>query len=211
VTQVAWGLLGAAAVAAVVDWVAVGTGRRRLEWAAKPATVAQLVAVAATVDPASGVARAWFVAALLASLAGDVLLMLPGDRFEAGLVAFLVAHLAYVAGFLADEHHVVPLLAGLVVVGAALGTAGRVVVRAAGRRSARLVGPVAAYAAVLSAMVVAGWSTGEAAALVGTSLFLASDGLLAWGRFVAPAPGGRVAVHATYHAAQAALVLSLLG
>ncbi len=41
------------------------------------------------------------------------------------------------------------------------------------------------------------------------STFAASDALLAWGRFVGPAPGGRVAVHVTYHVAQALLVLAL--
>ena len=36
------------------------------------------------------------------SLAGDVLLMLPRDQFVAGLSAFLVAHLCYIAGFWTD-------------------------------------------------------------------------------------------------------------
>lgn len=33
---------------------------------------------------------------LLCSLAGDIFLMLPGDRFIPGLVSFLLAHLAYI-------------------------------------------------------------------------------------------------------------------
>ena len=36
---------------------------------------------------------------LLASLIGDVLLMLPQDLFVAGLIAFLVAHIAYLVAF----------------------------------------------------------------------------------------------------------------
>ncbi|HEX9991431.1 MAG TPA: lysoplasmalogenase family protein [Acidimicrobiales bacterium] len=202
-------LLAAAAVGAVADWAAVGTGRRRLEAVAKPATLALLVGAAVALDPASGAARAWFVVALLASLAGDVALLPAVERFTAGLAAFLAAHLAYVAGFLADGHHAAPLAAGAVLVVAALATAGRAVVRGARRRSPALAGPVAAYALALAAMVVAGWSTGEAAALAGTTLFLVSDGLLAWDRFVAAAPGGRVAVHVTYHLAQGLLVVSL--
>ena len=47
-------------------------------------------------------ARAWFVAALVFSLAGDVLLMLPREQFVAGLSAFLVAHLCYIVGFWTD-------------------------------------------------------------------------------------------------------------
>ena len=60
-----------------------------------------LIATALALTPAhdAGARRAWFVAALVCSLAGDVLLMLPTDRFVAGLAAFLVGHLCYVAGF----------------------------------------------------------------------------------------------------------------
>ena len=36
---------------------------------------------------------------LLCSLAGDVLLMLPRDRFVAGLGAFLLAHVCYIGAF----------------------------------------------------------------------------------------------------------------
>ena len=93
-------LLGVTAVAAIVDWLAVGTRNRRLEYVAKPLTLAGLVAVACTLDPAAGDVRAAFVTALVLSLIGDVFLMLPGDRwFVPGLAAFLGAHVAYVVGF----------------------------------------------------------------------------------------------------------------
>src|SRR5439155_19256377 len=41
----------------------------------------------------------FFVIALALGLASDVFLMLPRDMFVAGLVAALVEHLAYIAGF----------------------------------------------------------------------------------------------------------------
>jgi uncharacterized membrane protein YhhN len=41
----------------------------------------------------------YLLAAVVASLTGDVLLMLPGDHFIAGLAAFLLAHGAYLALF----------------------------------------------------------------------------------------------------------------
>lgn len=41
-----------------------------------------------------------FLLALLFSLLGDIFLMLPRERFLAGLGAFLLAHLAYGWGFL---------------------------------------------------------------------------------------------------------------
>lgn len=43
--------------------------------------------------------HAWILLGLCLSLAGDVLLMLPSDRFIQGLAAFLVAHLCYNVGF----------------------------------------------------------------------------------------------------------------
>ena len=39
------------------------------------------------------------VAGLLCSMVGDVFLMLPSDRFVAGLISFLTAHLLYIAAF----------------------------------------------------------------------------------------------------------------
>jgi hypothetical protein len=41
-------------------------------------------------------------------------------------------------------------------------------------------------------------------------LFLVSDTVLEWNRFVRPVRSGPVAVHITYHQAQGLLVLSLL-
>ena len=56
------------------------------------------IAVRAT-NPVSPRYRTLVTAGLVASLAGDVFLMLPGDRFIAGLASFLVAHLLYIAAF----------------------------------------------------------------------------------------------------------------
>ena len=96
---VAWGWLGLAAVAAVGDWAAVATGNRRLEYVCKPATMVALIGVAATIQPAVAAQRLWWLLALALCLCGDVFLMLPRDRFVAGLGAFLLGHLAYIAGF----------------------------------------------------------------------------------------------------------------
>ncbi|MCD6285147.1 MAG: hypothetical protein J7M39_04450, partial [Anaerolineae bacterium] len=42
----------------------------------------------------------WFVVALVFSLAGDIFLMLPDEKwFVPGLLAFLVGHLCYIVGF----------------------------------------------------------------------------------------------------------------
>jgi uncharacterized membrane protein YhhN len=59
-------------------------------------------------------------------------------------------------------------------------------------------------------MVVLALNVGSLPAGLGAVLFLASDTLLAWNRFLRPIPTGPLWVHITYHAAQGLLVLSLL-
>ena len=66
----------------------------------KPAITLAIIVVALSADPiVSGRYRALILVGLVCSLAGDVLLMLPGDRFVPGLASFLVANLLYIATF----------------------------------------------------------------------------------------------------------------
>lgn len=117
----------------------------------EPAALVALVGVASALDPVESTARARFVAALAFSLAGDVFLVLPSNRFVEGLGAFLVAHLAYAGGLVAAGVSGALLLVGLVVVGVAV--------------------------AVISAMVVCAVGTGDGVAIAGAVLFYASDAL----------------------------------
>src|SRR3954454_4551267 len=93
-------LIVAAGVFAGLNWWSQATAWKALEYASKPTVTALLAAAAVTLDPRSSAAQPWFVAALLFSLAGDVFLMLPGDRFVPGLASFLLAHVLYAVGFL---------------------------------------------------------------------------------------------------------------
>jgi uncharacterized membrane protein YhhN len=214
-------LLAIAAVAAAIDWIAVwldGPRARAVERVAKPAVMLALLGVviawpATTGDVAA--ARPWLIAALAASLAGDVLLLPPG-RFVAGLVAFLLAHLAYLVAFAQLPGSLPWLVVGLVLAALLVATVGRALVAAAQRLGLAI--PVAVYLAAICAMAVAATRTGLPAAIVGAWLFVASDALLGWGRFRAPdaaSPRGsaalRLAVIVTYHLGQLLLVLALLG
>jgi uncharacterized membrane protein YhhN len=203
--------LVAAGVVAVVDWWAVWADRRAVEYVAKPLTLVLLIVVALLLDPLDDTQRAWFVAALAASLLGDIFLMLPRDAFIPGLVSFLVGHLAYVGGFLAAGVETGGLLAGVVVVAVALATVGRRLLGAlrSGPDRALLV-PVTAYLAVISAMVVVAWGSTVALAAIGALLFFVSDALIGWRRFVHDFTHARVAVIVTYHLGQALLVLALV-
>ena len=68
--------------------------------------------------PAPEAGLCFFVAALICSLTGDVLLMLPSDLFVAGLAAFLAGHLCYLVGFWTHGPSARPLVlaTGVVVV-----------------------------------------------------------------------------------------------
>jgi uncharacterized membrane protein YhhN len=170
-----------AGVIAVLDWWAVGTDRRDIERWAKPAVMVFLIAAAVLIPAESDWIRWWIVIGLVFGLVGDVLLF--QDRFIPGAAAFLMGHLAYIVALVPIEHPLPAVIFGLVIVVAYMITIGAVVVLAVGS-----------------------WST---AAGIAALLFMASDTLLAWGRFVGAAPGGRVAVMVTYQLAQAGFVLAI--
>ncbi len=202
--------LAVTAAVAIADWVAVIGSKRRLEYVAKPAVMAGLIAVALLIKPASDVERAFFIVALALGLVSDVFLMLPQDLFVLGLVAALVEHLAYIAGFRARTLDVGLLLIALAVAVVSAAVFVPVYYRALRRKRPGLIPPVLAYVAVFVVMVASAGGTGSLIALGGALLFFYSDALLAWYRFVAPLSWGRPANIIAYHAGQALLVLSLV-
>lgn len=200
-----------AGLCALGDWWARFRRNSLVEYLCKPATLAALFAVAVLLRPGVGLSsrRDWFVAALALSLLGDVLLMVPGDRFVAGLTAFLVAHLCYIAGFFVPPPSAPGLaIAGVVVVVLAAPVARRVLGGLRRHRGLRV--PVAAYIIVICVMVAAALASGIPLAGSGALLFAVSDGMIAWDRFVQPLWAAPVAIMVTYHLGQAGLVLSLL-
>lgn len=213
--------MATAVVAAAVDWFAVASRRKRVEFVAKPA-VLTLLLVAAVALPAAHTdlasRRWWFVGALALSLAGDVLLMLPSDRFIAGLIAFLGGHVLYIVGLLQPPSGVPPftfsaeglVLAGVVVAGVATLPTTAILRSLHHRGENALIGPVIVYLVTLATMVVLATNVGVPTAAAGAILFLLSDAILAINRFVRPLPAGDLAVHVTYHVAQGLLVLSLV-
>jgi uncharacterized membrane protein YhhN len=211
VTDAAWAFLAVAAVFAVGDWVAVGRKDTRLEYLCKPASTLALAGVAATLDAAHGDRQAWFIAAVVLSLAGDVFLMLPQDRFVPGLASFLLAHVAYTVGFAlhGGDAGDYALGAAIVVLAVApLATRFLGALRRSGDRA--LLAPVTIYIAAIAAMGASAIASGNAWAIAGAALFITSDALIAETRFVAPRSWGRLAIMVTYHLGQTGLVLSLI-
>ena len=213
-------LLAAIAVAALATIVAAEGDAVRVVYVAKPLATALIIALA--LSRRSGVAgyRQAVVAALVFSLAGDVLLMLPSDRFVAGLATFLVAHLLYIhaftrTGFRATWWLVVPfalyaaallrvllphldpgLKVPVIVYAAALAV---MAWQACERAAAATPGSAAARTAAAGAMLAA----------AGAVLFVASDSALAVNRFVRHFRRADAVVLATYFAAQTLIALSI--
>jgi uncharacterized membrane protein YhhN len=187
-------------------------GARRMVYVCKPLATLLILALAlSSPHPVDGGYRTLIAAGLLFSLAGDVFLMLPRDRFVAGLASFLVAHLLYVAAFAPHPPSLRAwwLLAILLLYGAWL-------LRGLWPGLGRLRVPVIVYAAALLLMA---WQAAERCAALGTTpallaaigagLFVASDSVLAWQRFVRPVRRGHAVVLGTYFAAQWLIALSV--
>jgi sterol desaturase/sphingolipid hydroxylase (fatty acid hydroxylase superfamily)/uncharacterized membrane protein YhhN len=145
------------------------------------------------------------MAGLVASVAGDVLLMWP-QYFVPGLVCFLLAHLAYIA-LLAHGVGLFPrrrALAATLAVGVLMYT-----FLWSGGLPSGLRLPVGIYVVVIACM--AAQALGRASVLAdasaqrvaaGACLFMLSDALLATNRFVLPLPVASLWVLASYYAAQ---------
>lgn len=195
-----------------VAYLAVlGWGPAPLRYLLKPGTMLLIILMAWQRLDASSPYDWLILLGLVFSVAGDIFLALPRDRFLQGLAAFFIAHLLYIGAFTVAA----PLTFGWrdVVEVAGLGLiAYQVFVRLrpgvlARRRSLLL--PVALYTAVISLMVWRALALGLPLGVAGAGLFYLSDAILAFNRFGKPFPGADHAVMTTYYAAQYCLALTL--
>lgn len=205
-TTTAWAFAAAFAVIAVADWSAVVTARRAWRPVTKPLALVALIGVAVTLDPVDPTIRAWMVAGLVLSLAGDIFLLGSQRWFVPGLASFLAAHVAYVVGLQLAPTSLPWTLVGLALVVAAVVAAAPRLARLRRGEHASLLGPVIAYVVVISAMVVSAFGTADPWAVAGAVLFYVSDATLAWNRFLEERRWGPTAVMVTYHLGQAGLV-----
>jgi len=200
------------AVLAPVDWWAVARGDRRTETWAKPATLVALIVAATVLGAPDTTPGRWLLLALGFGLLGDVALL--GDslaRFRAGVAAFLVGHLAYLACFATLGLPRPAWSWAVLLVLLASFVATREVLPATHRLDgAALSVPVAIYTAAIGAMLVCAWFTGEWLVALGATVFVASDATLSVDRFVRPIPRAHLVVMVTYHLGQALIVAGVL-
>ncbi|MET1116695.1 MAG: lysoplasmalogenase [Comamonas sp.] len=182
--------------------------------------LAMLCAMAAVALPlrrqAPGRGDWLLLAALAASLAGDVFLMLRG-LFVPGFVAFVLAQLCYLALFRQGQRWFAKrgALAALLLAGAVM-----YALMWHGGLPAALRLPIAAYVLAIALMAAQAWGrwhatggSGRRAALLvalGASSFVLSDALLATHRFVQPLPWAPLGILGSYYLAQALIVTGML-
>lgn len=197
-------------VAALVAGTLLGEalGRRWLEVACKPAASACFLLLAWRTVSAGDPYGSWVLLALALSATGDVLLIFPA-AFRAGLVAFLLAHVAYVAAF----HTLWPVSSWPFALAAPVAICSALVARWLLPHAGRMRGAVAAYIAVITVMVWGGMSVGmgppdRALAAIGAVLFYLSDLAVARNRFVHKALVNRLWGLPAYYLGQCLLALS---
>jgi len=164
------------------------SGRRFALVLAKPLTTALLLVVAGPI----GSRLSWLIhAGIVFSLAGDTILLFPTkSAFLVGLGIFLLAHLAYIVGFVGVAGGALFAAPALVAAAVVL-TASAFLLRRLWPGVASIRVPLVAYAIALSVMVttaVAAASAGgpqalSPAAAVGAALFFVGDASLALDHF----------------------------
>jgi uncharacterized membrane protein YhhN len=184
---------------------------RRMEYVFKPLTMIWIILIALlTRHPVSTTYQVMILGGLLASLVGDVVLMLPG-RFRAGLASFLIAHCFYIAAFTLDGSgkaslwYIIPfVLYGVIVLWRLWPYLGS------------MKAPVMVYVGVIMIMAwqaanrwIGHRETATLLALAGAYLFVASDSVLAVQRFRGTWRSASFWVLSMYFAAQWLIALSV--
>ncbi len=178
---------------------------------AKPAAMALIILTAALGPAGPSPYKTLILAGLLASFAGDVFLMLDKKWFTAGLGGFLAAHGFYILAFKpapdrpASMGTLLPFL-----------VFGLLMFRTLAPNLGKLKLPVLVYVAAITVMAwfaaarfieVGGRRT--LAAFTGALLFVASDAVLAYARFVKDFASAQLFILGAYFPAQLLIALSV--
>ena len=204
----------------LLDWLARWRANKSLEYISKPLAILFLLAWLVERTYLAGGAL-WFAIALGLSLVGDILLMLPSERFIGGLAAFFLAQVAYIVAFNGTPlgRGGVTWIAALLAVGVGIWVYSRLAAGLVANAKPRLRLPLLLYSILLAAMLFSAlaclvrpaWSlTAAAPAALGAALFFVSDTLHGWNKFVGPLWGGRLLVHITYHLGQFGITLGAI-
>jgi uncharacterized membrane protein YhhN len=201
----------ACTIAVVGLLVAERRGSQRGKWIAKPLASCAFVTTALAAGALDDTYGRWILLGLVLSLAGDVLLI-PTTRpkvFRAGVFAFLLGHVAFIAAFLTQPLDARALAAAAVVLGLLLLVVWRAL---AGSIPADMKRPVIAYFGVIGTMAVLACAVtgagGPPTVALGALAFTASDVSVARDRFVQHEYLNRAWGLPLYYSAQILLALT---
>ena len=187
-------------------------GKPIVFYISKPLTTTLiLVPVLALLPESEGAFVALIAAGLAFALIGDILLMLPEERFVLGIASFAATHLLYLAAFIAAAGVALINPSGIPLIIFAVSMTG--FLWPGVRKSLQI--PILAYIVLITLMTAQAIGaaleserTGLAIAAAGAVLFLASDSILAIDRFRVPFPAARALVLSTYWLGQWLIALS---
>jgi uncharacterized membrane protein YhhN len=214
-------------LASLADWYCVYSRRETCRFLTKPLVLLLLIAWFTTSGGWQHPGGVFFGIALVFSLLGDIFLLnkVVGFRpffFQVGLVAFLVAQLAYIIGFnLPFASRSLLIIVPVLLVAGAGHFNGKNVIHRMRRtpEEALQVPPMVVYMLALSLMLASAWSTtfhpdwlpaGALLAALGASLFYISDSLIAHNKFDRPIPGADLILIITYHLGQLGIIAGVL-
>ena len=215
-----YALISGIVTLSLLNWWSACCGKRRTFVITKPLVMIFLITLFVKLG---GVKQEylWFLFGLLASLAGDILLLYPARWFIHGLVGFFFAQVFYIIGFNIDLPPLLPsLIVGCLIV-LLLCLIFRILQREIPKNPnlQKMRFSILIYAAVLSTMTAStalslfkpSWPILAAAIVsLGGFLFLSSDMILAYDRFVKRLGFAHPLVMSTYHLAQFAIVAGVL-
>jgi alkenylglycerophosphocholine/alkenylglycerophosphoethanolamine hydrolase len=204
---------------AALESLALWKGWRWLEFIAKPAVMVCLFTWLSVTAGMQG-SLIWFGIGILFSLIGDVALLFIDRFFMLGLIAFLLAHSAYLVGFNIPFPQTLEVwaFAIAIVIGLSAVRLLRRIVDGVRTKQKRLVLPVIIYSTIITLMLLSAlltlfrpdWASTPAYLVsLGAVLFYFSDIVLAWNRFVAPIKNGRMLNIGLYHLGQIAIVVGV--
>ncbi len=198
-------VVGAGAALLAIASAPWALDRPWLNVAFKPLATLCVIAWAALGRSDDGLVKRWIVIGLVCSLAGDVALLWPVQGFLVGLVAFLLAHMAYLVALTRR----VKFLASPPAFGVWAIVAASVLARLWTGVPPELRAPVIVYVCALSGMAAQATSVWLArrsqpdaarwrAVAVGGGLFVLSDAILATDKFVGGIPMPTLSNLSTY-------------
>lgn len=178
----------------------------------KPLTLMLIILFGLLQTPeVSSLYKAMIISGLAFSMIGDIMLMLPSDKFLQGLASFLVAHVFYLVAFISDSGFPVSflyLLPGLVI--------GAFILRILLPRVGNKTVPVLIYSLILvlllwqsAGRVELNFNHSSLVALIGSIIFISSDITLVFNRFVKQHRMGQLYILSSYYIAQILIAYSI--